>query len=157
MIFHDLLHSIEGYTKEILFFLAYGAIECWLGVTTKTHANSIPQLIGEIIIGFGKRLFKIKENKIVNYSKDISLGSSGKLNVSEANGLVTLRASQALGDIVGLSAEIKIDAVHLIDAGFEVAKQKFPGIASMLDAARVAIDHELGKDPVPLPAAASQV
>lgn len=87
-------------------------------------------------------------------NKVIPLGTVGNLVLAEEAGVVSLKLSLAesvgggsVAGVVkaGLSAEVELSAAQLIDVGLELAKAKFPSVASLIDAAKLAIDAELAK------------
>lgn len=90
----------------------------------------------------------------MSLSKVIPIGSVGSLSLQESAGMVSVKVtvSQALGggSVAGAvkasaTAEVDVSAQVLIDAGLELAAAKFPAVASLLQAAKVAIDAELAK------------
>lgn len=90
----------------------------------------------------------------MSFKKEIELGSVGKVVLTEEAGVVcaelSLSESVGGGSLVGVmkgsvSAKAEVDAKLLIDAGLELAKIKFPAVASLIDGAKVAIDAELAK------------
>lgn len=90
----------------------------------------------------------------MSYSKVIPIGSMGSLTISEAGGDAKLSLSisdQAGGGpiagVAKVSASVSADVSvqMLVDAGFELAKVKFPQFASEIDMAKGLIDAEMAK------------
>lgn len=86
--------------------------------------------------------------------KDIVKGQYGGLSVSEQGGEVVLAGSlsaslgggEAAGVVkVGGSLSISVEAKQLIDLGLDLAAAKYPAVASLIAAAKTAIDAELAK------------
>ena len=88
------------------------------------------------------------------YSKVIQIGSAGQLSITEAAGIATVQVSlsEAVGggSVAGavkasVSAEVSISAMELVDAGLALAEAQFPSVASLIAAAKTAIDAEVAK------------
>lgn len=90
----------------------------------------------------------------MSFSKVIPVGSVGQLEISEAGGVATLKATLAQsaggGSMEGVakasaSIELDVSAKQLIDAGLELAAAKFPMAAAAIEGAKAMIDAELAK------------
>lgn len=90
----------------------------------------------------------------MGFQKTIPIGSAGQVDLSEAGGIATLKVSLAQavggGSMAGVakasaSVEVDVSAAQLIDAGFELAKAKFPSVALLIDEAKLLVDAELAK------------
>lgn len=86
--------------------------------------------------------------------KVIPIGSAGQLTISESGGVasISVSISQSVGggSVAGvasgsLSASVQLSAAQLIDAGLELAKEKFPSAAAVINGAKAAIDAEMAK------------
>lgn len=128
-----------------LLLFAYSAWEHWLAKTEKVLASSTWGLIFSVL----NRLFFKKEKKM-SFSKELKLGDSGSLVVSEADGVATLKLSAGValggGAAAGVakavvSAEVDVEAAQLVQLGLDLLKSKLPEaiqpLISELEAAAV--------------------
>lgn len=90
----------------------------------------------------------------MGFSKVLVSGQHGSVSVSEDGGHVVLSGSvsasvgggEAKG-VVGVSGSLALtlEAKQLIDLGLDLAAAKFPGAASLIEAAKAGIDAELAR------------
>lgn len=87
------------------------------------------------------------------YQKQFQEGPA-TITISEENGVAKIDASASVqaggGEVAGFakasfSAGIEVSAQTLIDAGFDLAAQKFPGAAVVIAAAKAEIDAIIAK------------
>lgn len=90
----------------------------------------------------------------MSFSKTLAAGDAGSIVVSEAMGIVTLKldvgASMGGGAMAGVvkanaGAQVDVGALQLINVVLDMAKEKVPSIASIIDGAKVMIEAELKK------------
>lgn len=143
---HQATSFIKQYTVHFVIVMIGSAWEYWLGKTKKIVANSSWELLALL----AKRLIK-GETKM---EKDLVKGQYGGIVLTESAGNVTLSGtlSASLGGgeaqgVVSVSGSIGVtlQASHLIDMGLDLAAAKYPSVASLIAAAKLAIDAELAK------------
>lgn len=100
-----------------------------------------------------RRGFKSRGIKM-GFQKIIPLGNYGQIEIdesgAEAKVIVSLLASVGGGSVAGVvkakaSIELDVNALQVINAGLELAKEKFPAASAIIGVLEAAIDAELKK------------
>lgn len=102
----------------------------------------------------------------MGFQKAIEIGKIGQLILKEEGGIaaVELKISEEIGSGVlegvakaSVSAQVEVDAKHLIHAALELAKVKFPAISALIEGAQAAIDEELSPKAIEMKSQESEV